>query len=339
MRLASGFWASKTLLSAVELQLFTKLGASQMTLAQVEKELNLHPRSSRDFLDALVSLNMLQRQGDEKDTALYSNTPETGLFLDKNKKSYIGGVIEMLNARLYGFWGNLTEGLQTGKPQNEAKTGDPNMFVHVYADPVKLKGFLSAMTGISTGPAMAIAAKFPFKNHKTVIDIGCAQGAVPVQLALAHPHLEVFGYDLPTVGPIFNEFVSDFGLQNRVKFIAGDFFKDATIPSADVLIMGHILHDWNLEEKKTLLKKAYAALNPSGALIVYEALIDDERRKNIFGLMMSLNMLIETAGGFDYTGADAKGWFKEVGFENMYVQHLVGPDSAVIGFKPASPGK
>jgi hypothetical protein len=97
--------------------------------------------------------------------------------------------------------------------------------------------------------------------------------------------------------------------------------------------MGHILHDWDLKEKMMMMGKAYAALNPGGALIVYDAIIDDDRSKNAFGLLMSLNMLIETPGGFDYTGADCMGWMKEAGFRESRVEHLIGPDSMVIGLK------
>jgi hypothetical protein len=74
------------------------------------------------------------------------------LFLDRAKPSYIGGLLEMCNARLYGFWGNLAAGLKTGEAQNEAKRGE-DVFAELYADPARLKQFLSAMTGISMGVA------------------------------------------------------------------------------------------------------------------------------------------------------------------------------------------
>jgi hypothetical protein len=117
-----------------------------------------------------------------------------------------------------------------------------------------------------------------------------------------------------------------------VTFHPGDFFKEA-LPNADVLIMGHILHDWDLNEKMMLLRKAYDALPSGGALIVHEALIDDARKHNAFGLLMSLNMLIETPGGFDFTGADCRRWMKKAGFKRTKVEKLAGPDSMVIGFK------
>ena len=156
--------------------------------------------------------------------------------------------------------------------------------------------------------------------------------AVPVQLALAHKHLQGAGYDLPVVGPIFMDYVRSFKLENRVKFLPGDFFKDS-LPGADVIVMGHILHDWNLEEKRMLIGKVYQALPKGGAFIVYDAVIDDARKKNAFGLLMSLNMLIETPGGFDYTGADGRGWLKDAGFRQSRVVPLLGPDSMVVGIK------
>jgi O-methyltransferase domain/Dimerisation domain len=328
MQLGFGFWGSKTLLSAVELGLFTELAKEDSLDAEAFSErLMLHPRSARDFLDALVALGMLERDGDR-----YSNTSETDLFLDRAKPSYIGGILEMCNARSYGFWGSLTEALRTGHPQNEAKGGGESFFTALYADPARLEGFLKAMTGLSLGTARAISNKFPWDRYETFVDVGTAQGGLAVQIALAHDHLSGGGFDLPPVGPIFEEYVDSHGLGDRLRFYPGDFFTDR-LPAADVLVMGHILHDWNLQEKKMLLGKAYEALPEDGALIVFEAIIDDDRRDNAFGLLMSLNMLIETSGGFDYTGAECASWMRETGFRETRVEHLVGPDSMVVGIK------
>ncbi len=327
MQLGLGFWGSKTLLSAIELGVFRELASGPASEEQLRDRLDLHERGCRDFLDALVALGMLER-GDDG----YANTPATDLFLDSAKPTYLGGLLEMANARLYGFWGSLTDALRTGELQNEAKGGGEDLFAALYRDPARLRGFLSAMSAISTGAALAIANKFPWERYQTVCDVGAAQGAVPVHLALAHPHLMGIGFDLPAVQPIFEEFVAGFGLQDRVGFTPGDFFADP-LPEADVIVMGHILHDWGMADKQKLLRRAYEALPDGGALIVYEAIIDDERRENVFGLLMSLNMLIETREGFDYTGADCRGWMGEAGFRESYVEHLVGPDSMVVGIK------
>lgn len=329
MQLGLGFWGSKTLLSAIELDLFSILAAGPLEAEALRARLGLHTRSAVDFFDALVALGMLRR--DDVPTPRYSNTPETDMFLDRAKPTYAGGMLEMANARLYGFWGSLTEALRTGHQQNESKTGG-DLFGALYRDPARLRQFLSGMTGISMGCAKAIAERFPWKKHKTFIDIGGAQGAVPVQVAMAHPHLTGGNFDLPVVGPVFEEYVASFGLSSRLKFYPGDFFNDP-VPSADVLIMGHILHDWNLDQKLAILAKCFQALPKGGELIVYEALIDDQRRTNAFGLLMSLNMLIETSGGFDYTGADCSRWMKQVGFSHTRVEHLVGPDAMVVATK------
>lgn len=322
-----GFWASKALLSAVEIELFTELAKHPEDLATLSGRLGLHPRGARDFLDALVSLGFLQRD----EAGVYANTPETGVFLDKRKSSYIGGILEMANSRLYPFWGALTAALRTGEQQNEARAGD-DMFAKLYADPAKLKEFLRAMSGVSHGANLAIARQFPWSGYKTYVDAGTAQGDLAVQIALANPHLTGTGFDLPEVGPIFEDYVEANGLAGRVDFQGGSFFTDP-LPKADVVLYGHILHDWDLEQKKHLLRAAWEALPAGGAVVVYDAIIDDNRSQNAFGLLMSLNMLVETSGGFDYTGADCQAWMRGAGFRETRVEHLVGPDSMVIGIK------
>lgn len=321
------FWPSKTLLTAVELGVFTELAKQPADLATISAHLGLHARSSADFLDTLVALGFLTRH-----EGRYSNTPSTDVFLDRNKPSYIGGILEMANARLYPHWNKLTTALKTGLPQGEASQGATDVFPELYSDPERLKGFLRAMTGVSRGANLTIAGQFPWAKYKTAADVGTAQGDLIVQVVLANPHLTGIGFDLPQTQPIFEEYVAANGLADRVRFQAGSFFTDA-MPNADVIMMGHILHDWNLEEKKMLIRKAYEAIPEGGALIAYDAIIDDDRSKNAFGLMMSLNMLIETPGGFDYTAADCIAWMKEAGFRETRVEHLIGPDSMVIGIR------
>jgi O-methyltransferase domain len=153
-----------------------------------------------------------------------------------------------------------------------------------------------------------------------------------VQIAANNAHLQGIGFDLPEIAPIFEEYAQQNGVAERLRFQPGDFFKDQ-FPKVDVITMGHILHDWNLETKEMLIRKAYETVPEGGALIVYEAMIDDERRQNAFGLLMSLNMLIETQDGFDYTGADCSEWMKKAGFRETRVEGLVGPDSMVVGIK------
>ena len=327
LQLGLGFWASKTMLSAVELGVFTELGNGPQKADTLIARLGLHRRSAKDFLDALVALKMLERNGD-----CYANTPATNVFLDRNKSSYIGGFLEMANARLYAFWGHLTDALKTGQLQMEAKESGGDFFEQLYSDPIRLAGFLKAMTGISMGASIAVAQRFPWAHYKTFADIGTAEGGLVARVVQEYPHLRGIGFDLPPVRPHFDAYIASKGLLERAQFKAGDFLTD-TLPRADVLVMGRVLHDWGLEQKRLLIEKAYAALPTDGALIVYETILDEERRENTFGLLMSLNMLIETPAGADYTATECAAWMHDAGFKTTRAEHLIGPDSMVVGIK------
>ena len=331
LQIGSGFWPSKVLLSAVELELFTQLGSEAFTGEEIGDRLGLHPRAIWDFLDGLVALGLLDREGDGR-TARYRNTPDTAVFLDKNSPEYIGGVLEMFNARLFRFWADLTDALKTGEPQNEVKhTGKP-MFDELYADPARLEQFMGAMTGISLGNFRALADKFDFSAFQTLCDVGGATGQLSLIVAGRHPHLRCTSFDLPVVEPIAKKAIAAAGLADRVATASGDFFTDP-LPKADVITMGMILHDWNLDRKMQLITSAYNALTDGGAFVVIENLIDDARRENVFGLMMSLNMLIEFGDAFDFTGADFTDWCTQVGFKKVEVVPLAGPASAAIAYK------
>ena len=326
--LGLAFMGSKTLLTAIELGVFRVLAADgPLGAEELRETLGIHSRSALDFFDALVALGMLRR-----DAAGYRNTPETDLFLDPAKPSYVGGVLEMANHRLFGFWNSLPEGLITGEPQNEVKSGGSDYFADIYSEPSKLRSFLTGMSGLSIGSAVAIADAFPWDSYQRFCDLGTAQGMAAVKIAQRHPHLTGTGFDLPPVGPVFDEFVAEQGLAGRVSFAGGDFFADP-LPDADVYLMGHVLHNWGVQEKQTLLRRVYDALPNGGAVIVYEALIDDERRSNAYALLMSLNMLIETPAGFDFSGADCQAWMSAAGFRESYVKPLGGPEFMVVGLK------
>jgi len=326
-----GFWNSKVLLTAVTLDLFTKLGARRLTGAQIGKELALHPRGVADFLDALVAMKFLEREGDGAD-AKYFNTPATALYLDRQSPRYIGGILEMLNARLFKYWHDLPEALRTGQPQNETKHGEKGIFDELYADPTKLEQFLDAMTGLSRINFEALADKFDFPRYRTLCDVGGATGLLSIEVAKKYPHIKCISFDLPPVERVAKKYITAAGLTDRIRIASGNFFQDP-LPKADVVTMGMILHDWNLEKKMQLIRAAYDALSPGGAFIVVEALIDSARRENVFGLLMSLNMLIEFGDAFDYSAADFEKWCREVGFKSFEVLHLAGPSSAVIAYK------
>src|SRR5690242_21565324 len=331
LQTAFAFWSSKVLLTAVEMALFTRLGDRCLTGAELGEQLGLHPRGISDFFDALVAMKFLEREGDGP-SAKYCNTPEGALYLDRNSPRYVGGILVMLNARLFKFWHDLPEALRTGKPQNEIKHSQKGMFEELYEELPKLEQFMGAMTGLSRINFEAFAAKFDFSKFKTLCDVGGATGLLSIEVAKKHPHLHCTSFDLPPVKPIARKHIAAAGLSDRIGTASGDFFKDP-LPRADVISMGMILHDWNLEKKMRLIRAAYDALPQGGALVAIEALIDDARRENVFGLLMSLNMLIEFGDAFDYSGADFRNWCSEAGFQRFEVMHLAGASSAAIAYK------
>ena len=333
MQIGTGFWASKILLAAVRFELFTHLAEKKSMSASEIKSLlkfNCTDRNVYDFLDSLTTFGFLNREG-ILETAIYSNNVDTDLFLDKKKPSYIGGMLEMLNNRLYTFWGTLEEGLLTGQPQNEAKHGG-NLFGELYKSPDKLKEFIQAMSGIQMGNFMALAQKFDFSKYKTLTDAGGASGMLSITVAKHQPHMTFTSFDLPEVEPIAKKTIEHFKLSDRVKTASGSFFTDQ-LPKADIVTMGNILHDWDEEKKIMLMKKAYEALPAGGAFVALEFVIDNERKKNAFGLMMSINMLIETGKGFDYTFDDFNKWAKIAGFSSTAIIPLAGPSSAAVAYK------
>lgn len=331
MQIGMGFWASKTLLTGVNIGLFTLLAKGSLSGASIKSELELHDRGLYDFLDTLVALGFLERIG-LGESAFYSNSEDANLFLDKAKQSYCGGLLELANNRLYPNWNLLEDSLKTGLSYDQLVPNSKPLFEEVYSSSEKLTEFLSAMSGLQMGNFIALANTFNFSNYSTLCDIGGAGAYLSAQVVMNNPHMSCSSFDLPQVTPIAAENISNMGLADKVATKAGDFFTDE-FPKADVITMGNILHDWGTKDKKMLIQKAYNALPDGGSLIVIENVIDNDRSVNAFGLMMSLNMLLETSDGYDFSEADFEAWAREVGFNNIHTMSLTGPTSAIIATK------
>jgi hypothetical protein len=336
MQTGMGFWPSKVLLTAVKCELFTLLGDRSLPGRDIKEKLGFHcsDRHVYDWLDSLVSLGFLQRTGLLQDAA-YSNAAETAFFLDKHKPAYMGGILEMADTRLYGHWSHLEEGLRSGLPQNESRgkpQGNMEFFTQLYKDEHKLAEFVSAMRGIQTGSFVALAEKFDFSRYASFLDVGGADGWLSIQICLRHPQIRCTSFDLPPVKPLAEKLIAQFKLSDRIRVVAGDFNTDP-FPDANVIAMGNILHGVDEEGKLFLLRKVYAALPAGGVFIAIENIIDDARSRNTFGLLMSLNMLIENGNAFDYSMADFTRWAKDTGFKRMESIPLAGPGSAAIAYK------
>ncbi|OBB15864.1 methyltransferase [Mycobacteriaceae bacterium 1482268.1] len=328
-----GFWPSRVVLLAVECGLFTELAAGPANASELMSRLGWHPRGTGAVLDCLVGLGLLKRDR----TGRYANSLRANLFLDRNKPSYIGGLMELSSKRLYDLWADLDDLITTGNPVADEERGNNEFFSTLYQDPDALKQFLSGMTGISTAEATLIAARFPWKRFRTFVDVGGAQGAFATRVALTHSHLTGINYDLAGVGPIFKEYVASFGLDDRLTFAAGDM-NEGPLPQADVISFGHLLHGYGESTRRHLINKAYAALPPGGSLLVYDAMVDKHGRYKFMSLLSSLNIMLETREGFEATTDQCAAWLRDAGFRDVTITHLVGPTSMVYGFKPSNDG-
>src|SRR3954470_3037283 len=221
LQTAFAFWSSKVLLTAVSFGVFTKLGNRQFTGAELGAELGLHPRGIGDFFDALVAMKFLDREGDGPE-AKYSNTPATALYLDSGSPRYVGGILTMLNSRIFNIWHDFPEALRSGKPQNEIKHGQKGMFEELYEELPRLEQFMGAMTGLSRINFGVFAARFDFSRFNSVCDVGGATGLLSIEVAKKHPHLRCPSFDLPPVEPIARKHIAAAGLSDRVATASGD---------------------------------------------------------------------------------------------------------------------
>lgn len=325
--IGEAFFKSQTLLSAVELGVFTELSDNPSTVEELEEAVGLHPRASADFLNALVSLGLLERND-----GVYCNTPATDTYLDETKDSYLGERLEMANDRMYYYWGNLSDALRTGNPQNELADDDESLVESIYGSEESVRRFTGQMAANSTLAAETLSEEFPWENYQSVCDVGAAKCTVPITIARAHDHLSATGVDKAPLKPVAEEAIADAGVEDRVQFEVRDFVTDP-LPQHDIYILGHILQDRGLEEKKSLLAKVYRELPPRGAVIVYGDIIDNARRENTRGLLMGLYMTLDTPTGSNYTHGDCRSWLEEAGFETTEVMDLPRSKSAVIGYK------
>jgi len=328
LELATAFWRAKTLLTAVDLGVFNALADGPASGLELRDRLDLHPRSAQDFFDALVALGLLERTDDGG----YRNGQAADLYLVEDRPTYLGGWMRMTDRRLYEAWRHLGDGLRTGQPQLAGPMSD-NFFPNLYQDPQALRRFIAGMDALTAKIGPEVAGSFDWTGVDTFVDVGGARGNFASSIAAAHPHLRGTCFDLPHLEPLFDDLVAERGIGGRLSFAAGDFFADP-LPPADVLILGHILHDWNVEQRQSLLAKAYDAVRPGGALLVYDRMIDDARSGATLSLLGSLNLLLVTPGGSEYTVADCRGWLTDAGFaRTSAVPVLDGTETLVIARK------
>lgn len=331
MQLSSGFWAFKTLAAAHELDLFTHLSRNGGTTSkELAKRFGTAERPAEMLLTACAALGLLKKKAGR-----YQNSALAAQFLVRGKPYYFGGFIEMLDKRLYPAWGKLTEAIRTNRPTSWDPEKQGSLFEG--EDPEMLAHFWEAMHSISSSTARALGAAVDLSRCKRLLDVGGGSGAFDIELCRRYRRLRATVYDLPHVVEIAASKIAQAGFGDRIQTAAGDFFTDASYPAGhDAIVLSLIMHDWNEEEDRRILRKCYDALPSGGMVIICELLVNNEKTGPVPGALMSLNMLIETAGGRNYTAAEYTGWLSDTGFHKIRTVRFASPgaDGAVIARKP-----
>ncbi|MFI9388402.1 methyltransferase [Kutzneria sp. NPDC052558] len=320
LRLGMSFSTAKCLLTGVRVGLFDALADGPLETAEVRAELGLHERGVRDFLSVLVNLGLLERDGDR-----YRNSAVSDRYLVRNSPSYVGGFLERADRMLYPAWGRLDEMLRTGRPTSEAD------YLEMISDPGRLRQFLGMMDALTTMLAPELAQSVDWSRHRSVLDLGGARGNLVAGLVKAHPHLRGGVFDLPAMVEPFAEHMNRLGLADRVDFHPGDFFRDE-LPASEVIVIGHVLHDWAPPQCRAIIGKAYDALKPGGVLVVYDRMIDDELTDQT-NLLVSLSMMLTTEGGGEYTAREYRTWLEDAGFRVGAPRALGETDTLLVSVK------
>lgn len=317
--------SAKVLQSAVRLGVFSVLADGPADAAGVAEAAGLHPRLATDFLDSLAALGLLERDGDS-----YRNAAIADAYLVQGRSGYLGGFVELTDQTLYETWNRLTDALRTGEPQRL----DPDkggFFGDKHTDPERMKRFLSGLDAFSDRMGTELADRIDWSAYRSFVDVGGARGNLAAVLVQTHPHLAASCFDLERTRPLFTEHVGRLGLAERISFAGGDFFADR-VPAADVLVLGHILHGFDDEMRKSLLRKLFDSVNPGGRVLIYDRMIDDDR-SDPDRLLSSLHMRLVSESGSEYRAADCQTWLREAGFTTITAEPFLDTHTLVIGVK------
>lgn len=317
LRLGNAFCESQALLTAAELDVFGALHGRPATAGEVAAGLGLPGRGVRDLLDLLTGLGLLVREGGH-----YRNSAAADAHLVPGRAEYVGGFLRGARANLYPVWGGLTETLRTGEPRTGAAE-----FAEMFTDPDAVARYAGIQDGVLRPLVSQIVELVDWAARRSVLDVGGCQGTLMAALVHAHAGLEGHVFDLPGMRPVFDERMRATGAGDRVRFHAGDFFADP-LPAADVVVLGHVLHNWDLGRREHLVRSAFAALPPGGLLVVHDRMLDDEKPV-VDNLVASLMMALVTQEGAEYPVSELVELAGGAGFGSV-TSHPLGTNETLV---------
>jgi SAM-dependent methyltransferase len=327
-RLNLAFASSRLLMSAVELGVFTALDEAAATEPELQRRLNLHPRFARTFLDALVAYELLTRDGPH-----YRNTELSDRFLVAGRPHYIGGFVEVAARMQWQAWGRFTRALRTGEHQDDSPVDDGNELFRTRPDedPDRIRRFMAAMDSHTSRAGAEIAVRLDWSGYGSVADLGGARGNLLAQILQRHPQVRGVNVDRAPARPFFDEHIEKLGLAGRISFLDADFFHEP-LPDTDVLVYGHVLHEWSADTRAMLVRRAYDALPEGGSLVIYDRMLDDERPDRD-ALLLSLTFMLTSPAGGEYRVHECEEWLREAGFRDLSFTPILDNHTLAIARK------
>lgn len=324
-----GYAATQILLCSDELGVFEALRENGRDLADLASRLQLPEPSLERLLIAASALGLLLREGDT-----FSLTPLAQAHLLRGP-GYAGGMFHHVKHHLYPLWHHLDDAIRENRAQwSKLPGGDARPFESMYRDPRSLAGFMEAMFSHTSAGTRALLEQngFDFGRFRHVLDLGGASGGFLIPVLQQFPALQATIFDLPPVEPIARANAERFGLADRLGFLAGDFFRDPLPTGADLIVLGHILHDWNRQDGTLLLRKIVEALPSGGAIFVNEFFLNESKDGPVMPACLNLTMLVATQGE-EHTPSEYEQWLREAGFARTETWQDALARGYVVGWK------
>lgn len=318
--LMTAYQRSQVLFALVNLEIPQLLTQKNFTIREIAEEKQIHPLAMDRFLNAAVSLGLLQKKNE-----LYSNSEITEDFLVKGKKFYLGGQIERQQKRSFSVWQDLANNLKqwdygsekNKNPETEDQGAEAMTEQHQLA---LLQGF-------------ALAKAFDLSNFKRILDLGGGTGATSIALCKAFPKLNSIVFDLPENAGIAQKFIKDEGLTDRILTIGGDFKKDKLPDDFDAVILANFMSVADAEENQKLLQTLYQKLPNNGVCLLSGWIIDDSHLSPEISVLFCLEDICWDAPDVERSEKIYRGWLEKAGFRNIECQTYLEPTKMLYGFK------
>jgi ubiquinone/menaquinone biosynthesis C-methylase UbiE len=309
MQLATGYWASATLLAANDLQLFGVLKDGAKTATEVAHALGTEARATEMLLDACCGLNLVAKQG-----AQYMLPSISAAYLVAGEPNYLGNALRWARDQ-YQAWGRLAEAARTGEP-----VMPPH---HLGDDPGRTRTFVLGMHDRAMGVARGVIRFLDLEGRTSLLDVGGGPGTYSMLLAREYPDLHATVLDLPGVVEVAQELIAGAGLSDRVEVMEADAtFGDYGEDRYDAVLFSGVLHQMSVETIQRMLAGAYRALVAGGKVLVSDMMLDATHTQPVFSALFSLQMLLTSRQGGVFSAEECMAWLQEAGFGDVEVHRL-----------------